>query len=219
METAKVDLTGYVDITSAQTISGVKTFSGGRIPMSYHTLKDESNIYFKILLGNNDQYLFSNTAFFNMNNYDLGTTTRKWKDLYLSGKINSNSSNYGLSLPDTTNFTANKEIATTDLLYGLYATPSGTELSYVYINNMSLSADTTLTLATAPANSYPEYKANITNTDTSNAITITLPSGTKILTNDDNIVISSNTFTIPADTSVELNIQNGCAVVVNFEVA
>lgn len=97
-----------------------------------------------------------------------------------------------------------------------YATNSGTVLDYETINNISVSADTTFTLATAPANTYPEYKANITNTDTTNAITITLPSGTKIITNDSNITISSNTFTIPADSSVELNLQNGHCIVYNW---
>lgn len=97
-----------------------------------------------------------------------------------------------------------------------YATNSGTVLDYETINNISTATDKTFTLATAPANTYPEYKANITNTDTTNAITITLPSGTKIITNDSNITISSNTFTIPADSSVELNLQNGHCIVYNW---
>lgn len=94
-----------------------------------------------------------------------------------------------------------------------YAINSTTQLEYETINNISISADTTYTLATAPANTYPEYKANIKNTDTSNAITITLPSGTII---KGNVTISSNTFEIPADSSVELNLQNGKALVMNW---
>lgn len=92
-----------------------------------------------------------------------------------------------------------------------YATLSGTELKYEEINNISISANTTFTLATAPNDTYPEYKANITNTDTSNAITITLPSGTVI---KGNVTISSNTFEIPADSSVELSVQNQKAIVI-----
>ena len=45
---------------------------------------------------------------------DIGSSTVKWKDLYLAGAINPNSSTYGLTLPDTTSYTANKEIAVTD---------------------------------------------------------------------------------------------------------
>ena len=86
------------------------------------------------------------------------------------------------------------------------------ELSYVLINTLSLSADTTLTLATAPASSYPEYKANITNSGASD-ITITLPSGTAI---KGNVSISSNTFVIPSGSTVEVNIQNNKAIVVEW---
>ncbi|MCR4661679.1 MAG: hypothetical protein K5765_06770 [Clostridia bacterium] len=101
-----------------------------------------------------------------------------------------------------------------------YTTLSGTELKYEEINNISISVDTTFTLATAPNSTYPEYKANITNTDNANTIIITLTGVSKIKTNDSNITIvegTDSTFTIPADSSVELNIQNGKAIVFNWE--
>ena len=97
-----------------------------------------------------------------------------------------------------------------------YATNSTTTLQYETINNISVSADTTYTLATAPANTYPEYKANITNTDTANAITITLPSGTKILDVLNNTISSSNTISIGAGETIELVIQNGRAKFINW---
>ena len=56
---------------------------------------------------NADVHPFSN------NNRDLGTTARQWKDLYLAGKINPNSSGYGLTLPDTSSFTADSEVVDT----------------------------------------------------------------------------------------------------------
>ena len=93
-----------------------------------------------------------------------------------------------------------------------YATNSTTTLQYETINEISVSADTTFTLASAPANTYPEYKANITNSGASD-ITITLPSGTVI---KGNVTISSNTFVIPAGSTVEVNIQNNKALVVEW---
>lgn len=93
-----------------------------------------------------------------------------------------------------------------------YMINSGTELKYETVNVMNISADTTFTLATAPTNTYPEYKANITNSGAS-AITITLPSGTVI---KGNVSISSNTFEIPAGSEIELNIQNSKAIVVEW---
>ena len=45
----------------------------------------------------------------------LGTSTRRWNHLFLKGTLrDGNNNNYGLTLPDTTGFTANKTIATTD---------------------------------------------------------------------------------------------------------
>lgn len=48
------------------------------------------------------------------NSSDLGSSAVKWKNLYLAGEINPNANTYGLTLPDTTSYTANKEIATVE---------------------------------------------------------------------------------------------------------
>ena len=53
------------------------------------------------------------------NSFDLGAYNFKWKNLYLAGYISNGNSTYGLTLPDTTNFTANKEIATTDQAFNV----------------------------------------------------------------------------------------------------
>lgn len=97
-----------------------------------------------------------------------------------------------------------------------YATNSTTELEYETINEISVSADTTFTLAAAPGNTYPEYKANITNSG-ANAINLTFPSGTVIKTNDTNITIASNVLTLPAGTTIEVNIQNGKMIAFNWD--
>ena len=265
-------------------------------------------------------------------NKDIGSSYSRVRDIYLSGGLSDgNNANYKLTIPDTTSWTANKEIATTDqafnvinasdigntwtndqitlltngkptiikgtysnldspiltcprlyggVYYGLvlggrtfndynvliayslnngsfsktlskgivfsgtetlsllgvdtfnnkdlnyylnnvyhYAINSTTTLQYETINNISISANTTFTLATAPSNTYPEYKANITNSGASD-ITITLTGVSKVKTNDSNITIvegTNSTFTIPANASVELNIQNGKAIVFNWD--
>ena len=47
--------------------------------------------------------------------YDLGLSDKLWRNIYMSGSLRSaNNSSYGLALPDTTSYTANKTIATTD---------------------------------------------------------------------------------------------------------
>lgn len=102
-----------------------------------------------------------------------------------------------------------------------YASNATTELKYETINNISISTDTTFTLATAPANTYPEYKANITNSG-ANAITLTFTGVSKAKCNDSNIVITEGTNTtvvIPDDTTIEINIQNGLMIVFNWAVS
>ena len=78
METAKVDLSNYVTLNSAQTITGAKTFNG---PVVFN-----SGIV-------SDIYPLGGT-------YNLGTTSFSWNNLYLGGKayLGSNSNTYiGLS--------------------------------------------------------------------------------------------------------------------------
>ena len=53
------------------------------------------------------------------NSSDLGSSTVQWKNLYLAGEINPNANTYGLTLPDTTNYTANKELATADSVFNV----------------------------------------------------------------------------------------------------
>lgn len=79
------------------------------------------------------------------NSSDLGSSTVSWKDLYLAGKINPNASGYGYTLLDTTNFTANKEVATTDLRYeaDLYSSSSTYAVGDLVVYNTKLYRCTT----------------------------------------------------------------------------
>ena len=48
------------------------------------------------------------------NSFDLGSSSYKWKNLYLSGGLLDGKTSYKLTIPDTTNWTGDKVIATTD---------------------------------------------------------------------------------------------------------
>ena len=120
---------GYVDLDTAQTISASKTFTaailmknnvgvkyGNTYSNGYTICNDGSG---GLLFKNN--YNVSKYHFIDANFYpdvsgaaSLGTSSKGWGDLYLTGAINKNASTFGLTLPDTTSFTESKEIATTD---------------------------------------------------------------------------------------------------------
>lgn len=51
--------------------------------------------------------------------HNLGIPTLQWKNFFLSGYIGNSNSGFGLTIPDTTSFTENKTIATTDLTTNL----------------------------------------------------------------------------------------------------
>lgn len=66
------------------------------------------------------QYSFDNGNFYPVGTKNLGTSSNKWTNVFMSGVLSDGNSSYGLALPDTTSFTANKTIATTDDLPKLY---------------------------------------------------------------------------------------------------
>ena len=119
---------GYslLNSNNGQIIGGSKTFTD-TVNLKSLSLKEPGteNIYTSSILslssngtliqGYNHSILFADTVRpLNNNSIDLGTRNIKWKDLYLAGVINKASSGYGLAIPDTSGYTANKTIATTD---------------------------------------------------------------------------------------------------------
>ena len=134
---------------------------------------------------------------------DLGTSGAAWKDLYLSGELKNTGSR------------------TIDGLCGKTGTPtiSNNEVTIPYdtISSLSLSASTTISLATAPTGCLPEYRAIIT---ASAAITLTFVDVSVFLTNDeDNVVVTNGTNTTVAltnGTTVEISILNGHGIAVVF---
>ena len=82
----------FVNLTGTQVISGVKTFTTGtklefQAMSNTYFIKGDESYLLAIGIGNNNYYYFSNNYFEPAvnNSKDLGTTTYKWKDLYLSG--------------------------------------------------------------------------------------------------------------------------------------
>ena len=112
-----------VDTASAQNITGVKTFRN-RIKIVdannlYTGLEVYTSQYYNTLArGNSDKIRIGGTQVefanrlvpFTSGGADLGVSANKWGNLFLSGKINTNASNYGLTLPDTSGFTADSEL-------------------------------------------------------------------------------------------------------------
>jgi len=66
--------------------------------------------------GNANRYNFTTWSFNGYSEQTLGLNAYPWSHLYLSGSLRKNNANYGITLPDMTSWTANKEIATTDAL-------------------------------------------------------------------------------------------------------
>jgi len=151
-------------------------------------------------------YYFTSSFYPNGNNLrDLGTSSNKWKDFYLAGKMYG--ANYNVEIDNLYRF-----------IYGTYSTGSS-QLTYEYITEKDLSADTTFTLATAPSQCHPEYKAIITNSGNS-TITLTFTGVSSILCNNENCVITNgtnSTLTLPSGTTIECSILNGKMVAIDFD--
>lgn len=198
--TTQLDLSNYVTLDTAQTISGAKTFSNG-IKIGNTTISHGSDGNLIVELSGNNKSLRPSWN----GHYNLGLSGYKWKDLYLSGSL------YGSTY----------DITIDDLLSnikGRYETAD----SYIklnVINNYELNADTSLGFQSVPAGSNltPEYKANFTNTGSS-PITITFTDITHILCNDDNCVINGNAITLPAGVTIETSCVNHKMVAINFDV-
>ena len=148
---------------SGQIISGSKTFTG-TVNLQSLSLKvpDTEDTYTSgvisisssgtLIPGYNNNVIFgSNIRAQNNNSLDLGTRSIKWKDLYLAGVINKTASGYGLAIPDTSSYTANKTIATTDQI------PS---VSYP-VTSVTLGGSSVMSGTVAELPAYPVVPTNV----------------------------------------------------------
>lgn len=87
----EVALSNYVDLTTAQTITGVKTFNS---QVNVSTINGTSQVVYTI--NNSTKYVVSNSDITTRipikpssgyESVDFGSTTQKWKDAYFSGQV------------------------------------------------------------------------------------------------------------------------------------
>lgn len=136
-----------------------------------------------------------------VNTSNLGTSSYKWNNLYLSGEIS-----------DSTNsFTVAEAMAQ----FNPNETDANTEIKWSKMLTFNKSADTTFTFETPLTNCLNEYKAIITNSGAS-PIVLTFTGISHIICNDDACVVSSNTITVPSGVSLEINVVNNNLVAINF---
>lgn len=180
----------------------------------------------KIYNSSNKLYLFGNSGITISNNAgsklevayginptvngteDLGSSSYAWRRGYINELYGVN---YNFSTDDA--YT---------VLFGKYVADNTiTNLPYETISEISLSADTTFSLKSAPTGCYPIYSAWITNSSSS-AITLTFNGVATFITNDeDNVVITNGTNTtisLGAGVTVEISIEKGHGIAVNHNV-
>lgn len=157
----QIDLSNYVTLNGAQTITATKTFTTSPVLNNGIYLRgknssgteraliaiNSSNV---VVLGNSNGNIRVYTSTYFSPAVDatknLGTASYRWKDFYLTGQIkDGNNTNYGLVCPAMTSWTANKTIATTDDVSVKLDKSNSTNVVYV---NGSNGTPTTLSMST-----------------------------------------------------------------------
>lgn len=218
LETGKINLTNYPTKSGNETITGAWTFDNANgivikdsnVNYSTWSLKTtgyELGVYFGT---NNKRYTFNFTYFYtqsivpNDNNQNLGDSSNKWYDLYLSHNLTDGTNSY--------------TIAESMAQFNVYDTGTNV-IKWTKFYKFNLSSNTTFSLETAKTGCSPEYKAFIANTANS-AITVTFNFASQILCNDDNIIVTNGnpgTLVLPAGVSIEVSIIGERIVAINFE--
>lgn len=210
MGTTQMDFSNYVDLTSAQTISGVKTFSNGiNLANNYTVSSTTTALLFK--RGTTplfDIYGASTTGYFNIgllpyynNQKDIGSSSNQWKDIYLAGSLSDG----------TVSFT----IAESYSQFNPNESSANLEIKWTKMLSFSKTSDSVFTLETAKTNCLCEYKALITN-GANASITLTFTGVNNIICNDENVMVAGNTMIVPTGMTLEVNIVNGNMIAMNF---
>ena len=105
-------------MTGNQTVPGLKTFSAGLVG-PYVAFPSGGVVYTALSFSIDSSYKRTTSVYGDFqpigpNSANLGGTNATWKDFYISGKIKPNASGYGLTLPSTSGWVADKKIATED---------------------------------------------------------------------------------------------------------
>lgn len=140
----------------------------------------------------------------NVADFDLGTSSHKWRNIILSGNFSDGTNSYSVAES-----------------YAFFnpTTTGTTIIKWTQMLSFSLSANTTFTFETAKTGCLSEYKAIISNNGGSD-ITLTFTGVTNILCNDDNCVVTNgtnSTLVLPTGVSIELSVLDNMMVAINFE--
>lgn len=170
----------WVSINSAQTISGIKTFSANPVLNNNISLrgKDTNGTVCALIsmsAGNNVNINADNIGSTIVGGaglkpfaaltgaYDLGDTTHLYRDIFFSGKLKSGSNaTYGLTLPSTSGWTANRTIATTSDLSDVDGTITATASKNAKRDtsgNLNAVGFNLCTVSTSTANAKMQYNS------------------------------------------------------------
>lgn len=168
-------------------ISGVNINGHGQV--SIKTTDGNGTSEAQIQLGNTALYTNKNIAPLSGSTVNLGQASNGFNNLYLDGKIVTDDNlSYGLALPDTTSYTADKTIATTDDLPNYTITNAITETvgQDTYVDGIQVkNATNNITYNVYAANANPALSGNESDL-TSIRIGSTdynIPSGTNVIAN------------------------------------
>ena len=183
-----IDLSGYVDTSSNQAIGGNKSFDG--------------NVSFT--------FISSSLTPSVGGSLDAGSATYYWYQIFVAHTI---TEDFTKRTDATKSYTFDESMAQFN------PTTSGTTtIKWTQLLTFSLSMNTTFTLETSKTNCKNEYKAIITNSNSS-SITLTFTGVSQILCNDDNITTTNatnSTLVLPTNTTIEISIIDGRMVAINF---
>ena len=135
----------------------------------------------------------------------LGSSSKKWFDIYLSGNLSDGTNSYTVS-------------ESFGVIFNKLANGT-TTIKWSELCLFDLTTNTTFTFETPKSSSVPEYKA-IINNNGSGSITLTFTGVTNILCNDDNCTITNgtdSTLVLPTGVSVEISVLDNMMVAINFE--
>lgn len=113
---------------------------------------------------------------------NIGDGEHTYNELYLSGKINKNSNNYGLLLPNTTSFTSDETLATEDYVqdYAYSKEEINTKLTSMLVYKGSLTVAQLNTLAPTLGETQTGWFYNVSDSGTLNAGNVQVLAGDNV---------------------------------------
>ena len=139
------------------------------------------------------------------NQYSIGSASQRIKNFNIAGNLSDGTNSYTIG-------------DSYSILFGKYVADNTiTTLPYETISEISLSADTTFSLKSAPTGCYPEYRAKIANVGSS-AINLTFTGIVSVLCNDASVIVNNNILTLPAGMTLECSISLGGLVAINWSI-